>query len=55
MLAVQHMTSVDIHKLQYSAPNAHFPVRSLTIAKGITRADRSKSATASDMKNKFDS
>ncbi len=55
MLAVQHMTSVAIHILQYSCPKTHSPMRSLTMAKGITNADKSKSATANEMKNRLES
>ena len=55
ILAVQHMTSVAIQRLQYSWPNTHSPRRSLTIANGMTSAESSRSATAKEIKNKFES
>lgn len=55
MLAVQHMTSVEIQRLQYSLPNFHSPRRSLTMANGMTSVDKRRSATAKEMKNKLES
>ena len=55
MLAVQAITSAAIQSLQKSCPKYQTPVRSLTMAKGITKDATSKSDTANEKKNKFES
>ena len=55
ILAVHDMTSAAIHNLQKSFPNHQEPVRSLTIAKGITKDATSKSDTANEKKKRLES
>ena len=57
ILAVLSMTSEAIQNLQNSWPNqsTNDVVKSFTIAKGITKDATSKSDTAKDTKNRFES
>ena len=57
MLAVHNITSEAIQSWQNSFPNqsTNDPVRSLTIANGITKDAKSKSDTANDTKKRLES
>ena len=55
MLAVHDITSAEIHSLQKSFPNHQDPVKSFTIAKGMTKDATSKSDKAKEKKNRFES
>ena len=55
MLAVHDMTSAAIHSLQKSFPNHQVPVKSLTIANGITNDATSKSDKANEKKKRLES
>lgn len=55
MLAVQDMTSNEIHSLQKSLPKIQDPFKSLTRAKGMTTELTSRSETAKDTKKRLES